>query len=157
LPEFVISVHDQHNRSSRPFPGERVATATRCERLLARDCERPFFTGLYRAVVELRSRVHRAPRGMPEPEPNAPLLIRIVRDPYVETPGWARRIKLFEPVQVGGRELVSRGHPVAESRAERGDPVAGNPLKTLALHPEPLSPPPPVDAWLATRGAAWSA
>lgn len=107
--------------------------------------------------MELRTRTERAPRGLPEPAPNAPLLIRIVRDPYVETPGWARRIKLFEPLAIGGRELERRAHPVAESRSERGEPITGNPLKSLQLHPEPLAPPPSVDVWLATRGAAWSA
>jgi hypothetical protein len=129
----------------------------RLERLLERSVERPVFTGLYRAVVELRERTERAPRGLIDPGPNAPLLIRIVRDPYAETPGSTRRRHLFEPRERGRLELERRGPPVAESRAHRGEPTTGNPVKTLELHPQPLPPPPPVDAWLATRGDAWSA
>lgn len=125
--------------------------------MFERSVEREPYTGLYRAIVQLRSTTYRAPRGLFEPEPNAPLLIRIVRDPYEETPRGPRRVRLYEPIRVGGRERILRPPPVAQSRDLRGEPVTGNPLRTLALHPAPLAPPPPVDAWLTSRGDAWNA
>ncbi|TVQ89442.1 MAG: hypothetical protein EA397_15395 [Deltaproteobacteria bacterium] len=116
--------------------------------------ERPIFEGLYKATVELRETRERPPRGMVEPEPNAPLLIRIVRDPYEEVPRGPRRKKLYDPIRLGGREREQREPPARDARAHRGEPTVGNPLKTLELHPVPLAPPPPVDEWLASRGTS---
>jgi hypothetical protein len=58
---------------------------------------------------------------------------------------------------VGGRDVARRAPPVAECREMRGEMATGNPVQQIDHRPAPLPPPPPVEAWLATRGAAWSA
>ena len=90
---------------------------------------------------------------MVDPSPNAPLLIRVVRYPYAETVSRGRRRRYREVVSAVTDRNEPRPRPVADVRAARDQPPMGNPVKALSIHPEPLAPPPTVDAWLASRKA----
>ena len=109
------------------------------------------FEGLFRQLTSARQVRERKNRNLAVTEPNAPLLIRIVRDPYRQEVSRGRRVTLFES-GLAQRLKVVRPPPVAEVRQARGALFQGNPIKALAIHPPPLPPPPSVDEWLATRG-----
>lgn len=120
-------------------------------RLHVRDRELHIFEGLLK-VREHRVRGNtRRNARIVEPEPNAPLLIRIVRYPYKEETHRGRRRRLYD---------ASRERPAAELREQpmrsamvfKGEPIYGNPIRALDIHPAPLPAPPPVDDWLAAVG-----
>lgn len=149
-----ISVNNRHVRSKRTFPGERLQDlGPMIERLQARNRELRAFKGLFKNATSIRERRVRSNRVLATTEPNAPLLIRIVRDPYTQEVTSGRRRKLFEAGMVVRKKVV-RPAPVGEARELRSGFVQGNPVKRLAIHPQPLPPPPSVDEWLASRGGA---
>lgn len=118
-----------------------------------RDKELRTFQGVYRGLVSLEPKTERSPSQMVDPSPNAPLLIRVVRYPYAETVARGRRRRYRDAAREMTVRNTPRPHPVADVRAARDEPPLGNPVKALSIHPEPLAPPPSVDAWLASREA----
>jgi len=89
---------------------------------------------------------------MIEPEPNAPLLIRIVKYPYRQEVSYGRRRKMFDAGLQTRDRTEPREAPMRAGRAFRGQAIVGNPVKALDLHPTPLSAPPNVDEWLSAVG-----
>ena len=84
-------------------------------------------------------------RGIVDPGPNVPLLMRLIRTRYSERGAPPRRVHVREPVErLGTRDPI--GHPMAEAVAWAQRPVGG-PLKQnpLGLQPRPR---PSADAWL---------
>jgi hypothetical protein len=118
-----------------------------------RDVERTSFVRTYNPKVQLIERKVRVSKLRVDTEPNAPLLSRIVKNPYAETTGSPRRTQVYQPVSLVSVRPSPTPDPVAESRAARGPITAGNPVKTLEIHPDRLLSPPSIDAWLASREA----
>lgn len=149
--EHLISSVYRHARLSRTFPGERqLRLGPLLDRLHGRDKElRQYATG-FAGKVKLKDRRVRPTRHTIEPEPNAPLLIRIVKYPYQQEVSYARRRRVYEPSMVVRDRLEPRPTPVADVREFRDQGFMGNPVKAIDLHPAPLPPPPPVDAWLSS-------
>ncbi len=123
-------------------------------RLVERDREAPVFEGLFQDAVRLKVSEVRDNRRLADTSENAPLLIRIVKYPYEQDVTSGRRRQVFEPVSMERDRLQPRPAPVTEVRALRDEPFFGNPFKALAIHPEPLAPPPGVDEWLDSVGRA---
>jgi len=107
------------------------------------------FEGLVSAKINL-DRTVRNNRRLVEPEPNAPLLIRIVKYPYRQETHRGRRRKVFEAGVQARSRLEQRELPMRAGRAFKGEPIVGNPIKALDIHPAPLAAPPGVDEWLAS-------
>lgn len=109
------------------------------------------FEGLVCASISL-DRTVRPCRRLVEVEPNAPLLIRIVKYPYRQETHRGRRRQVFEAGLEARTRLQEREAPMRAGRAFKGDPIVGNPIKALSIHPAPLPPPPGVDEWLQSVG-----
>jgi hypothetical protein len=122
------------------------------ERLRARDREPRVFKGLVSASTTLQERKVRRPRNMIEPEPNAPLLKRIVKYPYEEVCRGPVRRKTGNSVRTAIVRLEPRKPPMVEGRSAIGDLIVGNPIRGLNIHPVPLASPPSVEEWLASKG-----
>ena len=85
-------------------------------------------------------------------EPNAPLLIRIVRDPYQEDVTYARRIELFEPISRVRARLELTEPLMQVAGRERNLEYLGNPFRKCPLGPIPR-PRVSVEAWISSKGA----
>lgn len=121
-------------------------------RLRGRDTALRIFEGLFRSSLEIKRGGTRRPRFTAEPEPNAPLLIRIVRYPYRQETHRGRRRQVFEAGLQVREKLDAREAPMRSARDYRGDAITGNPIKALGIHPSPLAPPPSIEEWLGAVG-----
>lgn len=98
--------------------------------------------------VRLRKMTTRTAWIRVRPEPNAPLLKRIVRYPYRLHTTFPRRHKVFEAAMVK-RERVGCTRPAARvSQEARGVAVTGNPLRTAPTGYRRRGPLPTVTDWL---------
>ncbi|MFK7929743.1 MAG: hypothetical protein AB8H79_16240 [Myxococcota bacterium] len=110
------------------------------------------FEGLFQNQTAGRQVKERANRRLVDTSPNAPLLIRIVKEPYRQEVARGRRRKLFD-AGMSVRSKFVRARPVVEAREHREGFIQGNPIRALNIHPPPLAAPPSVDEWLASREA----
>lgn len=149
-----IPAADRHDRLRRTFPGERIQQDTGLTvRVFARNSEKAVLVRSYKPKVRLVERTVRVSKLQVQVEPNAPLLARIVKNPYAETTASPRRIVLFEAADLSSPRVPKTPRLVDESRAARGSVTQGNPVKSLDFHPVPLPAPPSIDEWLASREA----
>lgn len=131
--------------------------------------DRPFYSRLVNRTKQKTVKVRTEPsaqtlarsvrvrniRHTPEPEPNAPLLKRVIRqhlsfrDPMQYSHRRNTVTKRFRLSEVG---RVRTENPMRTTRERFGRVLLGNPLRAVALgRPEPRETP-SVEEWLSNRG-----
>jgi hypothetical protein len=87
----------------------------------------------------------REPKEIPaktiEAEPNAPLLIRLVRDPYSLELGSMQKSRIRESTASESRQADPFPSAMKEWRKVRFTGFTGNPVKGLAIGPQPRKSP----------------
>lgn len=140
---------DPRFRLHRRYPGQDLAAPRPgMVRLFAREREARPDRVLAGESVHVTERKTKAPHIKVRPEPNAPLLKRIVRYPYRLHTTQGRRTQVFEPVVVA-RDRAQATPPSGRVAAEaRGTLPMGNPLRTASTGYRRRGKLPTVEEWL---------
>jgi len=96
---------------------------------------------IYGAVLTKRSEPEEKTAKTVETEPNSPLLIRLVRDPYALETAQMSRVKFRDVEQSTDRRPDPFPRVMSEWDKVRFNGFAGNPARDLGIGPQPrLSP-----------------
>lgn len=143
---------DPRERLKRRYPGEDIAApSSSVERLAARD--RPLRQPKQALGEEMRVSSHAVRRNQNtiQPQPNAPLLKRLVRYPYALHATRPRTLKVAEPVPWDLLERTVSEPVSAVTRDARDLSIQGNPLRAVSTTVPRRSRVPSVDDWLGGR------
>jgi hypothetical protein len=149
-----VTTH-QAKRFDRRFPGERLTLDRAIAKaLFARDRELKPTRAVAGESFKVRVLGTRRAGRIADPSPNAPLLKRVVLNPYVQTLGAPRRVS--HPV--GGMQAREARSPLKPAilvyREAIWPPVVGNPVRTIEHRPVPRPEREGIEAWLRARGDA---
>lgn len=140
-----------HDRLRRTYPGERLEQDRPiAERVFTRDQPLREVRSILPEQREQRVRSTRRPKRLADPAPNAPLLKRVVKNPYAEEVRRPVRVDSGRSAREAREQLEGRAPPMREGTEARGDRPVGGPLKHLDLRPGRAALP-TVDDWLGGR------